>query len=334
MPALTHEQLIRRARFVFEGTVQKDTGGEVPGLPGARAAVVRVDHIVQGPDKLTAFEGREVTVILQKDERVQVGERAMFYTNGAYVGDTLAVESIGHLALPAAAVGMRALARPAAVLHRRDLQERLDSADMVVVGRVSSVRLPPPEPGMRALVAGPAGAGPRRPISEHDPDWREAVIDVDHVEMGGTKRKQVVVHFPASDDVRWHKAPKFTPGQEGVFILHRTPPEAGPPAARLAVRALAAPAPETFTALHPADVQPADRQDEINTLVNARAPGMLRSAKTSRSAKAAKPSKTVRSAKAVKSATATKSASAGKSAGTTRGARTRAASARGRRSRS
>ncbi len=309
MPALTHEQLIRRARFVFHGTVQQEQGGAVPGMPGARAAVVRVDQIVQGPDKLNTFEGREVTVILQRDERVKAGERCVFYTNGAYVGDTLAVESIGHLALPPQAIGVRALARPAAVLQRRDLENRIGSADMVVVGRVSSVRVPPsPQAaGMRALAAGPGGAAPqrRRPISEHDPDWREAVIDVDHVEMGAGKRKQVVVKFPASQDVRWHRAPKFTPGQEGVFILHRTPTPPAPAAATATAArgarafAGAAPAADAFTALHPADVQPAELQDEINTLV--RGTRTVKSAKTG--AKAAKGA--TRARKARRTATAT-----------------------------
>jgi hypothetical protein len=247
---------------VFEGTVQQAKGAPVPGMPGAGAAVVRVDRIVQGPQGLRAFEGRDVLVVPGKGERMRPGERAVFYTNGASLGETLAVASIGHLPQRMAAA-TRALARPSAALERRDLRDRIDAADMVVVGRVSSVRVPSEAPGPRARAAGLAAAPPRR-ISEHDPEWREAVIAVDRVEMGERRRKQVVVKFPASTDVRWFKAPKFTPGQEGVFILHR-PPGAIPAAAR--ARATPAAAPDAYVALHPADVQPAEREDEITALV-------------------------------------------------------------------
>jgi hypothetical protein len=265
MPA-SHEQLMRNARFVFHGTVQQEKGGAVPGMTGLSAAVVRVDQIVQGPEKLNPFEGRNVSVVLPKGQRVRSGQHAVFYTSGAYLGDTLAVDAIGVRPLGFAAGARGGAARPDEALERRDLENRLQSADMVVTGRVSTIRVPASERiAARGLAAAAAAPAARGPISEHNPDWREAVIEVDRVGLGG-KRKQVVVKFPASDDVRWYRAPKFTPGQHGVFILHRTEP---PARTRTLGVAAAAALPEEggFTALHPADVQPAERQEEIDTLV-------------------------------------------------------------------
>jgi hypothetical protein len=114
----------------------------------------------------------------------------------------------------------------------------------------------------------------RKPITEHDPQWREAEIEVDAVEKGGTGKKKVVVRFPGSDDVRWYKAPKFQPGQEGVFILQKA---AGETAARPSTRrgrAVAAAAEtaagaDTFTALDPDDFQPSERAPEIRALAAA-----------------------------------------------------------------
>ena len=260
MPAPTHEQLAQNARFVFHGTVQSARAG-ARDLP-ANALTVRVDEIVQGPEKLAMHAGHDVFVVPQKGERFRAGDRAVFYTNALAFGETLTLESVGHLPLSDGAIGVRSVSHPASTLRKRDIQQRLATADLVVVGRVSAVRLPPSEPAPRAGGTAPSSR-PRQTVSEHDPQWRDAVIDVERVVKGGGSRKQVVVRFPASDDVRWCRAPKFSPGDQGVFILHRT--DAGAPVRRRG-RAVASPIARVFTALHPEDVQPPEMQEEIVTL--------------------------------------------------------------------
>jgi hypothetical protein len=273
MPAQAHEELARKARFVFHGTVQGAAARAVPGLPGVKALTVRVDEIVQGPEKLGAYEGRDVLLIPQKGERLSRDARAVFYTNGVAFGETLTVESIGHVPLPAGAVGVRSTAHPAAALRKREVEHRVASADAVVVGKVATVRLPASDLPRRAArgAAAAMASAPRGPISEHDPQWREAVIQVERVAKGRSAAREVVVRFPASDDVRWFRAPKFAPGDQGVFILHRSGSETTgpqpPAAARASLRALGAAGREVFTALHPEDVQPPEFQEEIGTIV-------------------------------------------------------------------
>jgi hypothetical protein len=181
-------------------------------------------------------------------------------------------------------------------LRKREVEERVASADTVVVGRVAAVRLPASELPPRATrgAAAALASPPRGPISEHDPQWREAVIRVERVAKGRSAGKEVVVRFPASDDVRWFRAPKFAPGDQGVFILHRSGSETTGPqprgAAGASLRALGAGGRDVFTALHPEDVQPPEFQEEIGTIVKsapttprtaARRAGAARGRKTS-----------------------------------------------------
>lgn len=260
MPTPTPEQLARDARFVFEGTVQRAAPCEVPGVAGASAITVRVDDIVQGPDKLGGFVGHDVLLVLGRGEKIAAGERAVFYANGLAFGATLALQSLGHAPVPGMAA-MRAARRPSSTLKQHDVRKRVDSADLVVVGKVAAVRLPPEPPRLRAVGSRRAATPTSTALqssrfSEHDPQWRDAVIDVESVHKGESSPRQVVVRFPASRDVRWFRAPKFNPGDEGVFILHRSP-VAKTAAAQRRGRAMATKRAEVFTALDPNDVQPA-----------------------------------------------------------------------------
>jgi hypothetical protein len=98
----------------------------------------------------------------------------------------------------------------------QNLQQHLADADAVVVGTVTGVNLPAHVVQQLATPQPPT----RGPISEHDPDWREATIQVASVEKGNVPAQQTVL-FPASRDVAWYAAPKFHAGQKGIFVLHQ-----------------------------------------------------------------------------------------------------------------
>jgi hypothetical protein len=89
---------------------------------------------------------------------------------------------------------------------------------------------------------------------------------VDQTHKGSTDTDRLVIRFPSSTDVRWYKAPKFTPGQQGYFMLQKTkvsetvPSKASKKAAKAAGAAGLAleatpEAAEVYTALHPEDFQ-------------------------------------------------------------------------------
>ncbi len=278
-PPTTKKSVSDRARFVFEGVVKQALRAAGKKKAGEDSFVVHVDSVVRAPDALADCAGSEVTVYPAPGEKLQAGDRLLFYTDPATWGATVGVRSLGHAA-PAAAPGGRrmAAARAAKPLADQRLEEQVSAADLVLSGTVSAVRLPeeaaPAATGMRAAMRGAGEAAKPQRISEHDPLWREAVIDVQDVHKGEAS-KQVVIRFPSSTDVRWHKAPKFRPGQQGVWLLQKKD-IARPAGAVSAKRAAggplraaeAAPAPE-YTALHPDDFQPLDRVEGIKTLIQA-----------------------------------------------------------------
>jgi hypothetical protein len=118
-------------------------------------------------------------------------------------------------------------------LEDQQLREHANEADAVIVGRI----------------VGLEKAG-RPSLSEHDPDWWRATIEVEHTEKGDVGER-VQVLYPSSGDVRWARAPKLHSGQHGLWILHATE---GDDAALAPYRLLDA-----------EDAQPADEVDRLRS---------------------------------------------------------------------
>lgn len=238
-----------------------------------RTVVVRVEKTFETPRAMSGYDGKNITVRLAGRRKVKVGQQLLFHAQGWIFGVGIAVQSLSQEPIkPTHAALLSRGGDPVEHKQRRELRQRFDSADVVVSGVVSSVHLPANAHEMQARrTLSDAGAAPPRPgrISEHDPRWREAVIDIDEVHKGIHTKKQVVVRFPVSMDVRWYKATKFQPGHQGYFILHKA--KADEAAAGGAHRAMAVDAePEVYTALHPHDYQPFDQSDEIKALIEAK----------------------------------------------------------------
>jgi hypothetical protein len=248
---------------VFKGTVRKlRASTEAAVKASSRTAIVRVDEVVRAPEALSEIAGHDVTVELGGRDKLKAGQQAMFYAHGWVFGESLAVYAVEHPVVEAAHVAMAGIAGdPAANLANQDAKTRFDRASVVISGQVVSVSMP------AAAIASMTGMN-GEPMSEHAPIWREASVEVHAVHKGTYAGKRAVVRFPASTDVLWHRAPKFQPGQQGFFLLHRAEAAAGP-RARLA----AAPAGEkaAFSALHPADFQPFDQPGGVRALVDAAA---------------------------------------------------------------
>jgi hypothetical protein len=248
----TPEELAQDAKFVFQGTVRKLRASNVEGVPGdARTAIVRVDQLIHATETLVDYAGRDITVRLEHEHPLRAGQSYIFYANGWVFAETIAVQCVKCDDATAASAAALALHPddPPRSLAAREAITQAEKADLIVSGRVAAVRLPQPE--VRARTQLDRGQT-REPLSEHAPLWREAVIAIDAVHKGTHAGSEVVVRFPASRDVRWHKAPKFEAGQEGVFLLHK------PPAA--VTRGMPEElGPAEYTALHESDVQPLDR---------------------------------------------------------------------------
>jgi hypothetical protein len=95
--------------------------------------------------------------------------------------------------------------------------------------------------------------------------WHEAVIDVAAVHKGDGNQKTVTLRFPSSDDVMWHRAPKFKPGQDGIFMLQKSKIKEH---AASADSAGAIETVEAYTAFSPVDFQQHSHPEEADTLIS------------------------------------------------------------------
>jgi hypothetical protein len=242
------DDLVRRAGFVFIGTIQQPAASTVAQIPASeRTAVVRVDEYLDGPQLLAAFTGKDITLQLREPREAYIERQALFFASSWVYAEGIGLREIGHLALPVIVAETSTLHGRITEARRRvadqDLQRRIADAALVVVGRV-----------IETAVVEYAEGRLRR---EHDPDWVEATLAVDTVLRGERPEQQtVVVFFPSGTDIAWHAAPKFTAGQSGIWLLHKQ-----------LIRELDKWA---HTALDPQDYHPLDRLARIQALL----PGM------------------------------------------------------------
>lgn len=256
--------------FVFKGTVQELKSATMKEVPvTARTIVVSVDQVLEAPKNLAKLGGHKITVQLSGKQKARVGEELIFYTQGWIFGHSIAVQSLNEEPITQSEAHAALLSRGGdPVVHKRsrEVSERFDSADMVVSGKVTTIRLP-----AETIQQSKSGTTPSEPVSEHSPHWREAVIDIDEVHKGKHTKKSVVIRFPASTDVRWYKAPKFEAGHQGYFMLHKTPIAKGtaPPLVK-GKAAKSEAAEEVYTALHPLDFQPYSEQGGVRQIIEAK----------------------------------------------------------------
>ena len=257
-----------KATFVFQGTVKKLKAALMKSVPvDARTAIVHVDQVLEAPANMRHLAGTDITVQLAERAKATAGEAFVFHAVGWIFGDSVAVRAVTQE--PVQREHAPLLARGGdPVVHRadRELKDRVQDADLVVSGTVVAVKLPEgSEPQVRATRGGVDVAG--KPLSEHDPKWREAIVQVADVHKGEHAADRVSVLFPSSQDVRWFKAPKFHAGQQGYFVLQKSKIKESD---RVDTRTRGAAIPaeadkevEVYTALHPEDFHPYTQPERI-----------------------------------------------------------------------
>ena len=205
--------LMRKASIVFSGTVSQLAATSFADVPkSAQTMVVRVDTVVKKPAAVSLKKGDSVTVEAKDASGFQEGTQATFYTDGWIFGSGVAVKELGHVlgeAAPAAGVSAHGQDQ----LSDQELKDRMNASDFVVIGRVTDVR--------RWNAPKTKSGSPLR-VTEHDPDWHEAVVQIQSVLKGGqVKGNKVVVRFPNHNDVAWTRSPRLTKNQRGIFCLNR-----------------------------------------------------------------------------------------------------------------
>jgi hypothetical protein len=246
--------LLKRSSIIFVGTVVRLGATSFMEVPSSsRTLIARVDAVIEKPAAISLKTGDNVTVEVRDPSPFRQGTQATFYTTGWILGEGIAVQEIGHeiseVKSSEMAVGkkQREVAQIRAGLGDVELRASVNAADLVFVGKVKAVRK------ALALSAAPL-------VSEHDPDWHEAILQVVSPIKGGRTNESVVVRFPASLDVAWYGIPKFRDGQEGTFILKRDKISGAPKAMLEGIQV------DTFTALSPHDVLPKKEEQRIRRL--------------------------------------------------------------------
>jgi len=211
--------LASKSSIIFSGTVSQlaaTSFADVPKSP--QTIVVKVDSVAKKPAAVSLKKGDSVTVEVKDASAFQEGTHATFYTDGWIFGSGVAVKELGHeLGAAAEPAPMTTAAKPSGQgkdeISDQELLERMKTSDFVVVGRVTDVR--------KWNVPKPKSGAPSR-VTEHDPDWHEAVVEVQSVLKGGkVKGNKVIVRFPNRNDVAWVSSPKFAKNQRGIFCLNR-----------------------------------------------------------------------------------------------------------------
>lgn len=263
-PTLVHAQsdettaLAGMSDIIFTGTVLDVAAVSFDEVPASdRTVVVDVTAVHLAPDVLSIAEGDRITVALRDPGSLRQGSHATFYATGWILGGGVAVREVGYRIVdgdsetsPLASARLEAQEAQLALADAR-LVEKLRLADAVVVGRVTQIQVDIPT----ALIERPIR------ITEHDPEWREAVVVVESGLKGAEDGEEIVVRFPASFDIRWYAAPKFEPGQEATLILQE---DAVSGFARAIRGAAQVPA---YTALAEQDVLAADDAGRIGMLL-------------------------------------------------------------------
>ena len=211
-------ETVNRSSMIFVGTVVKLNSVSFPAVPvSASTAVVKVIRVIEKPPAVALAAGQEITIELKDPSKFKEGTQATFYTQGWILGKGVAVREVGHdvhtgAAVPAPGQTEKKVAQQRQIQKDAELQARLKNADMVVVGHVQSVR--------QAATA----TGGKKFVTEHDPNWQEATIKVESAMKGGKQGDEIIVRFPGSEDVSFHKVPRFTLNQSGLFLGRKHPP--------------------------------------------------------------------------------------------------------------
>lgn len=203
--------------IIFVGTIESVNAVSLVSLqPSANTSVVIVEKVIGKPDAVSLAKGDRVTILTEGTSAPKQGERGTFFTEGWIFGETLAVRVLNWETAPAGAAAFSDQETKATdwvqAAAEKDLQASIKSADIVVVGRVARIQAPSVASLTESL---------RQLVSEHNPEWQEAVIEVQETLKGSSTLKQLVVRFPNSPDVMWVGYPKFKTGQEGTFLLRQ-----------------------------------------------------------------------------------------------------------------
>lgn len=244
MPDQRVQEHVRNSQFVVAGALERLGASNVSVVEDSpNLGIFKIDEILHGPAVLSGFAGKSITVLLADVATARVGEPLILFAQSWLYGESLAVVEVARIEDKE----RKAMKDEIAEAHERLADERLlrriELAELIVVGKVAAIA---PFPGNDSL-----------PITEHAPLYQVATIEIESVEKGSHEGRKLSVLFPSSTDAAWHDSPKFSLGQDGVWLIQRDQQERGWPKLRV----------PGLTALDPLDFHPKSRAAHIRALI-------------------------------------------------------------------
>lgn len=255
------------AAFVFTGKVIKSKAALMDNIITKNTLIVQVQHILKAPPIFDGLTGQKITVRFKKLPALKNNTVITIFANGWIFGNTIAVDAVSYSEEKDKMKMAASIQSSISEFADSDLKERIDSAELGVVGKVIKIEkadVPDTPLSLTAAKSKSKKEIPTTKISEHDPNWQQATIEVDEV-IKGKKTENVKVLFPKSDDVRWYKTAKFNLGQQGVWLLQGKGQQVKgiPPKLLEAIP----PQKDVFTALHDKDFLPLNELGKIKSLI-------------------------------------------------------------------
>jgi hypothetical protein len=257
----------QQAAFVFTGKVTKVKAATLPEVPTDNTVIMQIEHIIKAPPMFTSITGQQITVRFHELPSVEEGAVLTVFANGWIFAQSIAVDAVNYSRETDRTAVASSVQESVMASADNDLKERIESADMAVVGKV--VKVERVELNERAVALNPSAVGETETthISEHDPDWHEATLQLDEVVKGPSDAKEVKVVFPQSDDVRWYAIRKYQEGQQGIWLLQQgktQSPRGIPPKVFAAIPERA----DVYTAIHTDDYLPLHELGRVKSLLN------------------------------------------------------------------
>ncbi len=253
------------AAFVVTGKIIKKKAATMPDIASDDTLILEIETVLKAPAMFAALAGHQITVRFAKLPDLNEGTVITVYANGWIFGETVAVEAVDYTEASNKKEVVAKVSSQITSEADASLKERVDSAQVAVVGKV--VKVEKKEDDKPAVAHAMNAAQPQTTqISEHDPNWHQATIQVDEV-LKGAEAKEMKVLFPRSDDVRWYRVQKFQEGQQGIWLLQnsKNQNQKGIPPKILAA---IPPNQEAFTSLHANDFLPLDELGKVKSLIN------------------------------------------------------------------
>ena len=200
------QSAIGQSNFIFYGEVIK-TGASNLSIPvSGNSAIVKVIEVIDAPAPFNNMKEREITVLFSPDRKNSPGDKQVFYTTGWHYGKTMGVKEVPNNLDKEMVAGLKDRIDQERIRISNDsLTDELRKASFVIQGVVVDIRnIDKREPFMD---------------SEHDPEYKLALIEIKMVLKGKISEKTIMVYFSSSDDVMWDRSPKLKKGQEGIFLL-------------------------------------------------------------------------------------------------------------------